>query len=338
MSITIGQKSLNCLEEGLIPIDGNYITFQDINSYCLEGVNNMPAKGSKLSDEAKAHLSIIQKGKHLSDETKLKMSIAHKGKHISKEQKKKISIATKGNTNGKAAWFKTGHQTNLGRKFPEEFGVKVSLRMKGKIVSEDVRRKMSEARKGKPGHPPSEQFINWLHTDNPSKRPEVKQKISEWHKGKHWSPATQFAKGHEGWNKGKTISDEQKRKISKTLKGHTLSTETKAKISDALKGENSPCWLGGISFIPYCFKFNAKLKECIRERDNRTCQLCGITENGRKLSIHHIHYDKPNCDPDLITLCTGCNTKVNHNREHWEAVFMELLARRGLCPLKEKEV
>ena len=35
----------------------------------------------------------------------------------------------------------------------------------------------------------------------------------------------------------------------------------------------------------------------IRERDGRNCQLCLCTEedNGQKLDVHHIHYDKKNC-------------------------------------------
>jgi len=93
---------------------------------------------------------------------------------------------------------------------------------------------------------------------------------------------------------------------------------------------NNPNWKGGISFLPYCYKFNNKLKEEIRERDNQTCQLCGKNEdeNGQKLSIHHIHYDKENCDPDLITLCNSCNGKVNGNREYWEEYFMDKLYER----------
>jgi len=85
-----------------------------------------------------------------------------------------------------------------------------------------------------------------------------------------------------------------------------------------------------ISFKPYCPKFNKRLKEKIRNRDNRTCQLCEVKENGKKLAVHHIHYDKENCYPDLIALCNSCNVKVNINRDYWESYFMELLNKRGL--------
>lgn len=100
--------------------------------------------------------------------------------------------------------------------------------------------------------------------------------------------------------------------------------------TQCLEGENSPLWKGGLSFDPYCPKFNESLKEIIRERDNRTCQLCNTKENGKKLCVHHIHYDKENCAPDLISLCTRCSTKVNFNRDYYETLFIGKLKSRGL--------
>ncbi len=97
-----------------------------------------------------------------------------------------------------------------------------------------------------------------------------------------------------------------------------------------MSGKNSHMWKGGIAFLPYCHKFNNNLKESVRERDGYTCQLCGIIQNGRKHSIHHIHYDKENCYPDLITLCNSCNGRVNRNRQHFESLFMNNLNERHL--------
>ncbi len=168
-------------------------------------------------------------------------------------------------------------------------------------------------------------------------------------------------------HKGKPNTEEQKRKISKANKGkkHTRSTEycrkmsviksknptrlfgsnnpnykkprskeTRRKISEGRIGkyclENHPNWKGGISFEPYCKRFNNKLKEQIRNRDNRTCQLCGCKENGKRHAVHHIHYDKENCYPDLITLCNGCNSKVNFNRERYEHYFINKLNDREM--------
>jgi hypothetical protein len=61
--------------------------------------------------------------------------------------------------------------------------------------------------------------------DNPAKHPDVRAKISLANKGKP-SPM-----------KGRTQSEEHKRKISEALKGHTCSEESRAKMRAAKKGK-----------------------------------------------------------------------------------------------------
>lgn len=104
----------------------------------------------------------------------------------------------------------------------------------------------------------------------------------------------------------------------------------KEKIAAKQRGELAPNWQGGLSFLPYCKKFNRALKLAIRKRDSYTCQLCGTKENKKALSVHHIHYDKQNCYPDLITLCLCCNNKVNKDRKEYETLFMNFLNTREL--------
>lgn len=222
---------------------------------------------------------------------------------------------------------------------------------KGHVVSDEVRRKLSQVLRGE-NHPlygkhhsvETRKKISdsKIGDKNPMKRPEVRAKKSK------------SSMGKVPWNKGKKgiYSDEYREKISKGKmgkpswnkgrcgtpgsfkSGHKHSMETLEKISKSRiglnTGENNPSWRGGISFEPYCSKFNNQLKKKIRQRDNGTCQLCGIKENGRKLDVHHIHYDKPNCEPDLIALCQKCNCKVNHNRDYYESLFMNNLKERGL--------
>jgi 5-methylcytosine-specific restriction endonuclease McrA len=109
-------------------------------------------------------------------------------------------------------------------------------------------------------------------------------------------------------------SCESKRRIKLGITGY----------SDKNIGENNTNWQGGISKLPYSFEFTLELKEQIRNRDNHTCQNCGMTEEehlivvGKVLTIHHIDYNKENCDKDnLITLCGSCNTRANFNRDYW---------------------
>lgn len=106
----------------------------------------------------------------------------------------------------------------------------------------------------------------------------------------------------------------------------------KKRLAHSLRmlGKFNPNWKDGISFLPYPPEFNQPLKKEIRKRDNYTCQRCGklekaeIKEFGWNLAIHHIDYNKMNCkDDNLITVCVGCNSSVNFNRNHWINYFKE---------------
>jgi len=98
-----------------------------------------------------------------------------------------------------------------------------------------------------------------------------------------------------------------------------------------VSGKNHPQWKGGISFEPYCHKFNEAFKELIREKFGRVCFLCPTTEaeNGQKLSVHHTNYNKDclcdDSDCEFVPLCVRCHSKTNHNRDYWEQMIMEKL-------------
>ena len=87
----------------------------------------------------------------------------------------------------------------------------------GAIISDETRRKISEAKKGK------------THSE------ETKRKMSDIHKGKTLSEEHKIKLSKA--NKGRTRSEETKRKIGEGHKGKTLSEETKTKISEAKKGK-----------------------------------------------------------------------------------------------------
>ena len=130
-----------------------------------------------------------------------------------------------------------------------------------------------------------------------------------------------FHLGELNWLYKKVLSDEEKEKFRKNLPFDCF-------------GKNNGNWQGGVSFEPYCHKFNRSLKESIRIRDHHICQLCGRIQfyNDEKHSVHHIHYDKQNCYPDLICLCRKCNSKVNKKslRFYYESLFMNKLNDREL--------
>ena len=191
----------------------------------------------------------------------------------------------------------------------EGVGAKISRMKIGHPVSDDTKRKISEKNKGK---------VPWcfgkkLSDEHRKKMSELKRGKAPWNKGKI---GVQI-----GWNKGQTLPEELKKKLSNIKKANPSPTQFK-------NGEQHPLWNNGSSFEPYCQKFNARLKERIRDRDNRTCQLCGEKENGSKLAVHHIHYDKPNCEPDLISLCRKCHGKIIFNKDYYEELFMNKLTSR----------
>jgi len=214
-----------------------------------------------------------------------------------------------------ATAFKKGHRDSNGKFIKgSDLGFKKGntwgALTKGKVLSEETKEKIRQARKGK-----------CLGNKNGFKSGQI-----PWNKGKPWPkelkeewsgkskgicfntgkthfkqgnvPKAPFKKGNVAWNKGKRIPE--------------------------MSGENHPCWLGGISFEPYGVKFNRELKGRIRKRDKHTCQECGFTENklGYKLPIHHIDYNKKNNkEENLIALCKGCHGQTNFSREDWTNYF-----------------
>lgn len=147
-----------------------------------------------------------------------------------------------------------------------------------------------------------------------------------------------FSKGYTPWNKGNKMPESfiEKNRLRMLLnnhnKGRKFSVEYKRKLSEAQSGEKSHRWRGGVSFFPYTPEWTKILRLAIRQRDNFTCQKCGMTEKEHLkkfrmvLSVNHIDFDKNNCDPkNLNTLCRGCNTSINFNRKYWTDYFQSLI-------------
>jgi len=145
-----------------------------------------------------------------------------------------------------------------------------------------------------------------------------------WNKGKKFP---QFS-GKNASFYGKKHTKESKAKMSKNhwdISGNNnpmKRPEVAKKISIQKQGSKNPQWRGGISFEPYSTKWTKTLKRSIRERDNYICQLCNTPQTDRQHAIHHIDYDKKNCNPDnLITLCISCHGNTQQNRKYWTKIL-----------------
>ncbi len=143
---------------------------------------------------------------------------------------------------------------------------------------------------------------------------------------------------------GKKRPEEFRRRLSKIMKENppkpwlgkkrpSFSKEWLENMSRAVKkrheqkkfgfqeGENNLSWSGGVSYRTHGYGsgWTGYLKTRIKKRDGHSCQIC---EEYKNLSVHHIDYNKKNCEEkNLITLCRSCNVKVNFNRRKWERLL-----------------
>jgi len=116
----------------------------------------------------------------------------------------------------------------------------------------------------------------------------------------------------------------------------------------AHRGEKSPMWKGGISFEPYCPKFNKRFREKVRKWFDYNCIICGEPEGKKILRVHHVYYNKQACcevnvdgeyifnidneqvkvigNPNkFVALCQSCHSKSNANRVYWARYFEEII-------------
>jgi len=117
--------------------------------------------------------------------------------------------------------------------------------------------------------------------------------------------------------------------VREYLRKYNISIRSKSEMQIGEKNSN---YINGISKKGYPCVFNKNLKEQIRKRDSFTCQNCEMTEEehlivrGRILDVHHINYNKENCNEDnLITLCSWCNTRANFNRDYWYSFYTYII-------------
>jgi hypothetical protein len=127
-------------------------------------------------------------------------------------------------------------------------------------------------------------------------------------------------------NKIRRFSKESIEKMRAAKRGFVFTKEHRKKLSTSKLGKKNPNFVNGRYKNPYPIQWNASLKRSIRERDNYICRLCGNLQGDRAHDVHHIDYNKNNCNPiNLITLCRICNLRVNKNRDYWKKLLSELI-------------
>jgi hypothetical protein len=159
----------------------------------------------------------------------------------------------------------------------EAFRRKVSIAHLGLRASDETKRKMSEAHRGKPGH------LAWNRGKRNVYSLEYRKKISDGLRGK---PGGMLGKHH---------SLEVRRRMSAAKKGRRFSEAFKRRMSEIRRGFTGPKsgnWKGGITplvlLIRHCFEYR-QWRSDIFTRDEFTCVLCGKRGGG---TLHADHFPK----------------------------------------------
>lgn len=100
--------------------------------------------------------------------------------------------------------------------------------------TEETKRRLSEANKGKPKSDETKRKLSEAHKGKQVSE-ETKRKLSEAHKGNH--PSEETSQKMSEARKGKHKSEEWRRKVSEAQKGRKLSEEHRRKLSEAHKGK-----------------------------------------------------------------------------------------------------
>jgi hypothetical protein len=186
---------------------------------------------------------------------------------------------------------------------------------KDPVKREETLKRMREAQRYR--DPPSDVTRKKMSESAKNRAPssyETRKKISDGvsgenhpmfgknHKEESKKKMSEKKTGENHPNFGKHLSQGTRDKISKKLKINNpmFQEGTRIKISELRKlniGEKSHNWRGGISFLPYCPKFNRSLKTNIRNFFGNTCVICGKTpeRNKAELTVHHVFTEKMAC-------------------------------------------
>jgi hypothetical protein len=262
-----------------------------------------------ISEKLKGRTSPMQ-GRHHSEETKKRISELLTNHLAIKERSKRM----KGIHMSKVTEFQKGQTAwNKGKHCPQ-----ISRTLSGHLVSEATRTRISEVvKRHYLEHPEDRDKIRLrmigklTGNRNPSKKPEVRKKISE-------------------ARKGFKFSDDAKRKMRESHIGKCYGT----------KNSN---WHGGTSYLKRCYRGNDwdLIRNLVYKRDNYTCQVCGAKcvsrsrmtpENSKRLiQCHHVEgYDgkRGNILSELITVCAK-DHKMLHELKQPEALKQKILAFVG---------
>jgi len=296
-------------------------------------------------------------GWHHTPEARAKMRQAMLGKHLSPEHREKMSAAMR------AAWSRPEYREQIGAAKLGKPGHPQSLETRAKISAAqraarsrpEVRERMSTLSRTRWADPEYRAKKSRAAKEQ-WKSPEFRAKVNESHGRPEWrakrsGPNNPMkclevrAKHKEALSRPE-VRDKMRAANTEMLERPEFLARRNAAIKEALNlpevrakvsGPNNWNWKNGASFYPYCPKFNEAFKERVRAFWGRTCCLCTTPENGKALSVHHVHANKEACCDErsprqFVALCTSCHSKAGGKgarAEEYRVHFQEMIALRG---------
>jgi len=174
--------------------------------------------------------------------------------------------------------------------------------------------------------------------------PEYRERITSRHKKRCSSPEYMVLMSDAAIKRG--LNSDYRKNASIGAKKRFESLDERMRIVESRLGG---FWYGNLRYYDdrpiYCEKFNRDFRERTRAFRGYVCFECGEPQNGERLHVHHVHYDKKMCcngsPHDVVPLCRGCHSKTNYNRDYWEDHFTELIYAydpEGKCYFTKEEM
>ncbi len=321
----------------------------------------MPPKGTAVSEESREKMRQAKLGKKMSPEFKQKrseimkqrwkdpsfkedMSAKHSGennvnygKPMSEEQRQKISEFAKSRTDGHMEKLR---QLSIGRVASEETRLKMSAARKGRKFSEEHKQKLREAHltaENRSKH----SAVATSQWNNPTARDGIVAAMKAI-KGTPESRQKNKESQHKRWS-----NYELREKQSCVMRMSWKDPKLLQKQSELTRKRYLDSqWYGTIRYYEgpqYCEKWTEELRERVRAYFGYRCAECGTPQNGSKLHVHHVWYNKRLCCDDtprtLVPLCSSCHMKTNHNRDYWSEHFQAIVDTyyEGRCWFTKEE-
>lgn len=162
-------------------------------------------------------------------------------------------------------------------------------------------------------------------------------------KGEHFSPSTQFKKGHKTWNKGSNIQTNTGRTHFK--KGHTPANKgTGLYLTCTVCGKEYYSWRRNNRAFKYCSKKCQGIGmsgdnhwnwigddvgyagihdwiESVKGKPSK-CEQCGKTK-AKRFEWHNISHEYLRDENDWVRLCSICHA---HQHKNWEKRWHSVVA------------